>query len=372
MRWAAALWLILALPAGAETAAEAAGRAAGDLQAATEALQAATGAKDRIAALTGTIRAYEAGLAVLRDALRQARLRETELTLRFEAERERLSQLLGVLAQVDADPGPLLLLHPSGPVGTARSGMILAEVTPALQAEAEALRAQLEELRTLRELQDGAADVLAGGLAAAQEARSTLSQAMSDRTDLPRRFTENPDELARLVQAADTLQAFAEGLVPDAGATPEFASQKGSLPLPVLGTLLRRSGETDAAGVSRPGISIATRPQALVLAPWAGTIRYVGPLLDYGNVMVLEPGQGYLLILAGLETVYGEVGEVVSQGAALGLMGGAAPRAGETNDEFLAPAAAGGAVRESETLYIELRQGTKAVDPAPWFAALRE
>lgn len=376
MRWAAALWLILALPAGAETppqsAAEGAARAADQLKAATEALQEATAARDRIAALTETIRAYEAGLAAMRDALRQARLRETELTLRFEAERGRLSQLLGVLAQVDADPGPLLLLHPSGPVGTARSGMILAEVTPALQAEAEALRGQLEELKTLRDLQDGSVAVLSQGLTAAQEARSTLSQAMSDRTDLPRRFTEDPDQLARLVQAADTLQAFAEGLAPDAGATPEFAAQKGTLPLPVQGTLLRRAGEKDAGGVARPGIAMATRPQALVSAPWAGTIRYVGPLLDYGNVMILEPGQGYLMVLAGLGTVYGEVGEVVPRGAALGLMGGAAPRAADAADTFLAPAGDGGAVRDTETLYIELRQGTQAEDPAPWFAALRE
>lgn len=372
MRWAAALWLILALPAGAETAAEGAARAALALQQATVALQEATGARDRVAALTETIRAYEAGLAAMRDALRQARLRESELTLRFQAERGRLSQLLGVLAQVDADPGPLLLLHPSGPVGTARSGMILAEVTPALQAEAERLRDELEELQTLRTLQDGSAVVLAEGLAAAQAARSTLSQAISDRTDLPRRFTEDPDELARLVQAADTLQAFAEGLAPDAGAAPDFATQRGNLPLPVLGLLLRRAGETDAGGVTRPGIALATRPQALVTAPWAGTIRYLGPLLDYGNVMVLEPGQGYLLVLAGLGTVYGDVGEVVAQGAPLGLMGGTAPPAAEVADEFLAPAEAGGAVRESETLYIELRQGTQAEDPAPWFAALRE
>ena len=63
-------------------------------------------------------------------------------------------------------------------------------------------------------------------------------------------------------------------------------------------------------------------PRALVTAPWPATIRYRGPLLDYGNVMILELGSGYLLILAGLETVYGEVGDVVPAGAALGLMGG--------------------------------------------------
>ena len=117
---AALLALLLATPVAAESVAERATAAAADLQAAIAALDGASGAKDRIAALTTTIRAYEAGLASLREALRQAHLRETQLTLRFDAERGRLSQLLGVLAQVDPEPGPLLLLHPAGPVGMAR------------------------------------------------------------------------------------------------------------------------------------------------------------------------------------------------------------------------------------------------------------
>jgi murein hydrolase activator len=91
----------------------------------------------------------------------------------------------------------------------------------------------------------------------------------------------------------------------------------------VLGTVLRRAGEADAAGVRRPGIALATRPR-----PWSprhgpGTIRYRGPLLDYGNVMILEPGQGYLLVSGrAWHAVMVEVGDVVAQGAPLGLMGG--------------------------------------------------
>jgi septal ring factor EnvC (AmiA/AmiB activator) len=275
-----------------------------------------------------------------------------------------------VLAQIDPDPGPLLLLHPAGPVGTARSGMILAEVAPALQAEADRLRAELAELRDLRNLQEAAAATLSGGLGRAQEARSALSQAISDRTDLPMRFDDDPAAMQALLDSAETLEAFATGLAPDPATTTDFADRKGTLPLPAQGTLLRRAGEADAAGVRRPGITLATRPQALVTAPHPGTIRYRGPLLDYGNVMILEPGGGYLVVLAGLETVYGEVGEVVAEGAPLGLMGGAEV-AGE-GTEFLVAPDAGGAVRETETLYMELRQGTKAEDPAPWFAALGE
>ena len=367
---AAILALCLASPVAAQTVAEAAAAASANLQAAITALDEATTSSDRVAALTTTIRAYEAGLASLRAALRRARLRETQLTLRFEAERGRLTQLLGVLAQVDADPGPLLLLHPAGPVGMARSGMILAEIAPALQAEAEELRGELTELRDLRALQDSAAATLAQGLGGAQVARSALSQAISDRTDLPKRFDDDPAAMQALLDSAETLDAFAAGLTPDTQGTTDFADRKGTLPLPVQGTLLRRADEADAAGVRRPGVTLATRPQALVTAPHPGTIRYRGPLLDYGNVMILEPGGDYLLVLAGMETVYGEVGEVVPEGAALGLMGGAEAVDGAA--EFLAAPNAGGAVRETETLYMELRRGTVPEDPAPWFAALGE
>jgi septal ring factor EnvC (AmiA/AmiB activator) len=363
---------LLAPPARAQGVSDQAAAAAANLQSAVTALEAASTSRDRVSALTQTIRAYEDGLAALREALRQAHLREATLDLQFRAKRDRVAQLIGVLSQLESRPGPLLLLHPSGPLGTVRSGMILADVTPALQAEAETLRRELTELRDLRALQVAAGQTLTSGLAVAQQARSDLSQAISDRTTLPKRFTEDPDVLRGLLESADTLDAFAAGLALDDSANRSFAEAKGSLPLPVLGTLLRVAYEADAAGVRRPGITLATGPRALVAAPWPATIRYLGPLLDYGNVIVLEPGGGYLLVLAGLDTVYGEVGEVVATGAALGLMGGTEGAAVGSGSEFLASAEEGGGVRDTETLYIEIRQGAEPVDPAEWFSALRE
>ncbi|NEY89632.1 murein hydrolase activator EnvC family protein [Tabrizicola oligotrophica] len=365
---AAALGLCLALTAEAASAgvAEDAASASAALQASVQALDEAQGAKDRVAALTSTIRAYEEGLGALREALRQAELRQEALALQFQTKRDRIAQLLGVLSTIEAEPGPLLLMHPTGPLGTVRSGMMLADVTPALQAEAETLRADLTELRDLRALQLAAGETLTRGLTTAQEARSALSQAMSDRTDLPRRFTEDPEVLKGLLESADTLEAFAAGLaLDDTGAT-SFAEAKGKLALPVLGTVLLAPNETDARGVTRPGLTLATRPGALVISPWPATIRYAGPLLDYGNVMILEPGGGYLLVLAGLDQVYGSVGEVVARGAALGLMGGTKA----AGDEFLVPATDGSGVSGTETLYLELRQGADAVDPMEWFAGL--
>ena len=360
-----ALLLMLTAPAASSGVAEDAIQASTELQQAVAALQAAEGAKDRVAALTQTIKAYEEGLAALREALRQAELRETALTLQFQTKRDRIAQLLGVLSRIDAEPGPLLLLHPTGPLGTVRSGMMLADVTPALQAEVNGLKAQLQELSDLRRLQKAAGETLGQGLAAAQTARSDLSQAISDRTKLPKRFTEDPDVLRGLLESADTLEAFAAGLALDDSGNASFADQQGKLDLPALGTLLLKPNETDARGVTRPGMTLATRPAALVTSPWAATIRYRGPLLDYGNVMIIEPGGGYLLVLGGLDQVYGEVGEVIAQGAALGLMGGAASGSGD----LLVPLREDSGGRETETLYIELRQGAKPVDPMAWFAA---
>ena len=374
-RAAAALFLSATLaaaplpvgPALAATVAEQAAQAAEQLRTAVAALETASGGREQVSALTETIRAYEEGLAAVREALRQAELREAALKLQFEAKRERVGQLLAVLARMEQTPGPLLLLHPAGPLGTARSGMMLAEVAPALQAEAAQLRLELQELADLRALQLSAAETLTVGLSSAQAARTALSKAISDRTDLPKRFTEDAGTLKGLLESADTMESFAAGLAlssTEGGALRPFVSTMGHLPLPVIGTLIRRPDEADAAGVRRPGMALATRPRALVTAPWPGTIRYLGPLLDYGNVIILEPGDGYLLVLAGLGTVYGEVGEVVAAGAPLGLMGGT-----EAVTDDLASSAAGAGAQDTETLYLELRLGAAPVDPTEWFAA---
>ncbi|KMW60649.1 Peptidase, M23/M37 family [Candidatus Rhodobacter oscarellae] len=368
IRALAITWL-LAAPALAQEAPDfIAKRAAGQLEAAQNALLLADRATDRVQALTKTVKAYEHGLVALREGLRRAAIRETALRRKFEAERERLAQLLGVLASIETSPGPLLLLHPSGPLGTARSGMIVSDVTPALQAEVATLRAELEELALMRALQQSAAQTLQDGLAGAQQARVTLSQAMSNRVDLPTRHLEDPQALSNLVNSVDTLRGFAAGIaemrIAGAEAPLHIGEARGALPLPVAGTVLRRAGEADAAGIERPGLIVATEPRALVTTPWSATIRYRGPLLDYGNVMVLEPGDGYLLVLAGLEEVYGDTGDVLPAGSPVGLMGGNVPGA----ELFLTQAANGGGGAKSETLYIELRQGEEPVDPGIWFA----
>jgi septal ring factor EnvC (AmiA/AmiB activator) len=363
------LALVLALAPAAKADPASLARAAADqLEEATLALQEARSARDRVRALTRTVQAYEAGLGAMRDGLRQAALREGQLRRSLEVREAEIADLLGVLQTIGAAPAPVLMLHPNGPQGSARAGMMLASVTPALNARVTELRADLEEAETLRLLQQSAVSTLEEGLAGVQQARAELSQALADRTDLPKRFTEDPVRTAILISSTETLEGFASGLseITDEDIPPtaaDITERKGAVPLPAQGVVLRRAGQPDSAGITRPGILLATRPRALVTTPTPATIRYRGPLLDLGNVVILEPQNDMLFVLSGLEEVYGETGEVLPEGSPVGLMGGAELEMGT----FLSTSSEGTGTDRSETLYIEVREGGAPVDPEKWF-----
>ncbi|MDU8929562.1 peptidoglycan DD-metalloendopeptidase family protein [Alisedimentitalea sp. MJ-SS2] len=354
-------------------AGDAARKAAVRLDKATQELDRAESARDRVKALSETIRAFEDGLAAMRDGLRQASIREQALSRELRAREDEIAQLLGVLQSAGDQTKPTLLLHPSGPTGTARAGMILTDVTPALNERVAELRAKLEEVTTLRKLQDSAAETLQGGLTGVQSARTALSQAVADRKPLPQRFTEDPVKTALLISSTETLEGFASGLsqiaVDEAtGSLPDISHRKGALALPVQGRLLRGFMGSDAAGITRPGIIVATRPRALVSTPAAATIRYHGPLLDYGNVMILEPQSGLLFVVAGLDVVYGQIGQVLPAGSPIGLMGGQDPEIGE----ILTQSSEGAGHDRTETLYIEVRENNTPTDPAVWFSIAKD
>ena len=365
---AAVISLVLAGQAIAQNPSRAALEAAEMLEQASISLTEADSARDRVRALTETIQAYEAGLSAMRDGLRMAATREAQLSAELRTREKDVAQLLGVLQTIETTAPPVLMLHPSGPLGAARTGMMLSEVTPGLNAKAEDLALDLQEVQTLRLLQQDAAETLTEGLSGVQSARTRLSEAIADRTDLPKRFVEDPIKTAILISSTETLDGFASGLSEIsegeiAATDASVANRKGDLQLPVQGILLHRAGETDAAGVTRPGLVLGTRPRALVTAPTAATIRYRGPLLDLGNLIILEPQPGLLFVFSGLQEVYGDIGQVIPEGTPVGLMPGAAPEIGA----ILSTSGDGTGTDRSETLYIEVREDNSPVDPESWF-----
>ncbi|MDG1085686.1 MAG: peptidase M23 [Planktotalea sp.] len=347
--------------------------AADRLRAASSQLQTAKSARDRVKALTSTVQAFETGLDAMREGLRLVSTRENVLSRQLAARDGEVAELLGVLQTISRAPAPVLLAHPDGPAGAVRSGMLVAEMTPALTARANALRRDVEEMALLRSLQETATNELRTALMGVQDARAALSQAMADRKDLPKMFVEDPVRTAILISSTKTLDAFAGGLskitTSEAlGPLPDIGTLKGSLPLPVEGVVLRRAGEADASGIKRPGILVAARPRSLVTTPTTATIRYHGPLLDLGNVVILEPQANLLFVLTGLETLYGEIGQVLPAGFPVGLMGGNTAQL----DQISSQGSEGAGNTRSETLYIDVRENNNSVDPLSWFKASKE
>lgn len=343
------------------------------LDAAAQELARAPRARDRVRALTKTVQAYEVGLDAMRAGLRQTAQSERVLAADLSEHNEKLTALLGALLVQQNVPEASVLLHPSGPMATVRAGMLMAEAAPKLEEDAAELRGKLQELQELRALQQAASERLRDGLLGAQDARIALSLAVAERGALPRRFTEDTEAMRALLDSSETLEGFAAALtarpvdLSGSGAA-SFQRLQGVLPLPVRGETLRRFNQPDAAGIPRPGIIVSTPAQALVTTPADAIVRYRGPLLDFGNVVILEPERGFLLVLAGLSEVFVEAGQAVPAGYALALMGGEAQITQGFDTDFEQD----GGNPATETLYIEVREGNRPVDPEKWFRANKD
>ncbi|OIR06236.1 murein hydrolase activator EnvC precursor [mine drainage metagenome] len=127
-----------------------------------------------------------------------------------------------------------------------------------------------------------------------------------------------------------------------------FAQAEGRMPFPARGAIVRHFGQRDASGAPSRGITIATRPDAQVVAPYDGQIVFAGPFRDYGLLLIIEHTEGYHTLLAGLARIDGRVGQHLLAGEPVGVMG-----------------RSGG----KPLLYVELRHDGQPVNPLPWLTA---
>ncbi len=125
-----------------------------------------------------------------------------------------------------------------------------------------------------------------------------------------------------------------------------FERAKGKLSRPARGPVVVAYGQETAKGVSSKGISIKTRSEAQVVSPFDGTVIFAGPFRGYGNIIIIEHGEHYMSLLAGLNGIYCEVGQMLLAGEPVGQM----PESGEAN------------------LYVELRKDSRPIDPEAWLA----
>src|SRR5262249_22368315 len=136
-----------------------------------------------------------------------------------------------------------------------------------------------------------------------------------------------------------------------------FASAKGMLPLPVNGVKIREFGAPDGVGGTEKGISIAARPAGQITSPCDGWVVYAGVFRNYGQLLILNAGGGYHVLLAGMDRISVDLGQFVVTGEPVAVMGGGAQSAAAIASGTSQP-----------VLYVEFRKDGVPVDPGPWWA----
>ena len=344
----------------------------------------------RVAAVEERIEKTQARLAPLDDS-------EEALRISLQQRHNVIAEVLAALQRIGRRSPPALLIGAEDALQSVRSAMVLATVLPEVRQQAEMLSVDLAELVRLRKQIAEERDKLARDLFVVVDERQRLSLLIEERQkrqgDTERALSaerQRANQLARQAQNLNQLIAELEqGLdsaaratratarasddrkaldgKPDLAAfrdpgrlTPAiaFVSAKGMLPLPVNGARIKEFGSPDGRGGTEKGLSIAARAGGQITVPCDGWVVYAGTFRNYGQLLILNAGGGYHVLLAGMERISVDLGQFVVTGEPVAVMGGGATSAD-------APAGAGG----QPVLYVEFRKDGVPVDPGPWWAA---
>jgi murein hydrolase activator len=192
--------------------------------------------------------------------------------------------------------------------------------------------------------------------------RSLESEIASVRDAMQRAKEEEERRQQLTAEEREKARELAESGVPDKNRIAPayaFSSLKGKLGLPAAGDILRAWGDPDGTGHPARGVTLATGPDAVVTAPADGLVVFAGAFRSYGQMIILNVGDGYHVVLTGMDKVNVRQGKFVFSGEPIAAMG----------EKRVASAAALALETDRPTLYIEFRKDGTPVDSKPWWTS---
>ncbi|TSE07549.1 murein hydrolase activator EnvC [Mesorhizobium intechi] len=325
------------------------------------------------------------------------------------ARRDVLAEVLGALQRMGLNPPPAILVKPEDALSSVRSAILLGAVVPELRQQTDSLLADLKEqtrvtasieaerarlteavgeqvaekkrLGMLLEAKQKLEADTQAQMAAEQQRSEQLAAKASSLKDLIASLEAQADKARKAADAAkaaaagqpgdgqtsdgndggDKTASLASLPVPEGNrltATAPFSALQGQIALPVTGRIKRRFGADDGNGAVMLGDMLATQSGAIVTAPADGNVLYAGPFRSYGQLLILNAGDGYHVVLAGMSRISVVTGQSVLAGEPVGAMGEARVASTSVSKN-------GNATPE---LYVEFRKDGKPVDPTPWWA----
>jgi len=347
----------------------------------------------------------EAQLSLIESRLGELEAQEKHLRGTLEQRHGTIAGLLSAMQRMGRNPPPVMITRREDALAMVRSAMLLASAFPALREQATGLAEQLRDLarvmgsiRTEGEKLKAETERLSEARTRLADLQETKRQSLAERKaeldgvrDAATKIAKNVEELSDLISKLDREVGERTGLGPyeqtagkkdDVVATSPgstavlaptgrsvamlstgriepgvpFAQAKGQLQLPVQGRRVLVYGEKTQYGTLSKGLGVQTRYGGQVLAPCDGWIVYAGEFRAYGQLLIINGGGGYHLLLAGLSQIDVQLGQFVLMGEPVGVMG-AAIKSPPANTQDSGP-----------ILYIELRKDGRSIDPDPWWS----
>jgi murein hydrolase activator len=351
-----------------------------------------------LVAASQRVREAEARTAATEDSVRALAASEAALKRSLGARSGTIAEVLASLQRIGRKPPPAVLVRPEDIMQSIRTSMLLGAVLPELRQEAQIIVQDLSALVETREAAARERDKLAAETelmrAERQRVAALIAARQSQLETGESRLVEERRKIQQLVREAQSLKeliarmeaeivsvnraALAASAVPLPTQNPALAAllapgalkdmarlqpkiafqdTKGTLSLPATGSIVKTFGAPDGFGGRESGMSVTTGKLALVTAPADGWVSFAGNYRSYGQVLIINAGGGYRMVLTGLDKVTVDIGQFVLAGEPVASMG-------ETPAGALAPDTGAG----NPVIYIEIRKDGVPIDPGPWWA----
>lgn len=345
----------------------------------------------------------EKAIAASETKLAEYGLREDGIRKSFHERRGTLAEVLAALQRMGRNPPPALLVSPDDALASVRTAILLGAVVPGIRKETDELASDLHDLASLRvSIQSEKTTLLATLQSRQEEERrmdlllvenDKLSRKSAAQLEEERRHSEDlakkavslegligslENEIASVREAMDVARLeeekrrqqteeqrqrardLAATTLPDKNRIApaySFAELKSKLELPAAGEILRRFGDPDGTGHPAKGMVIASSAGSVVTAPADAMVVYAGEFRSYGQMVILNTGEGYHIVLSGMDRVNTRAGKFVLSGEPIAVMG----------EKRVASATALALETDRPTLYIEFRKDGTSVDSRPWW-----
>jgi septal ring factor EnvC (AmiA/AmiB activator) len=331
------------------------------------------------------IQQSEAELSKIEEKLAELEVDERKLRGTLEERHGTISALLAALQRMGRNPPPVMITRREDALTMVRSAMLLSSAFPELRWQAVGLAKELKSLAAVIKTGRVEREKLAAEKTRHDEARIKLAALQDDKRRTNARQQAELDsvrqEVARIAKSveemSDLLQRLDKGMAASAAKTGgppmallepsskkvvvasadprirsslPFEQAKGTLQLPAQGRRHLSFGQKTPHGTISKGIGIQTRFSGTVFAPCDGLIVYAGEFRTYGQLLIISPGGGYHVLLAGLSQIDVQVGQSVLMGEPVGAMAAKSPAG------------------QDPVLTVEFRKDQRPIDPDPWWS----